>query len=445
MLKKMHPRLIRGVLVPVALAGCLASRGVAAAPDTSPPLPTSVEIMKLPGGAVVRAVPGTGFSTDRPTRLQLGPANTPKTPAQQLTLLSGQFEIHLPELVDKKAPTTAVVVRTQHNVTVIAKGGRSLIRVTEEGTTVASYSGDMLIGHQEKWRGLRAGVVREYRVNGYTDHAALGAPSVALSAPIQLELSEPRSTMLRATATLAGAQRYEFGIWKTGEKEPTLIQRVASERPEAELPKLTPGSYALSARGIDVSGLASPESALIPFHVVRAELPSGARLIDGAIVMGPDQRLKLHGKEGIEVSYDRVPWFSGAPESVGLYQGKPTLLRLRSKGSTDELRIPLEPLTILAEIDLGPRRARWPQDGVPLGFRLIDAQRRPLPSDIGVKAVVTVNRVLVPVTWKRDENNTITARVPRPRDTLGPWRIQLDLHDETGRPIGRDFIEVASE
>jgi hypothetical protein len=178
-----------------------------------------------------------------------------------------------------------------------------------------------------------------------------------------------------------------------------------------------------------------------PLRVVAAELPEGAKLVDGTILLRPHQRVALTGTEGVEISYGRAPQFIPAPNSIGLIRGQATLIRLRSAGSTGELQLSLEPRTLHADIQIGPRRARWPNDAISVSVRITDARGRPVAAD--VKPRLHVNVTPLKLEWKRS-HNVLSTMVPRPAEP-GPWVVRVEVVDDTGAVVGHDFLEVATE
>jgi hypothetical protein len=271
------------------------------------------------------------------------------------------------------------------------------------------------------------------------------APTVALSAPItfQIEGAESQATPTATTSAVKQAKSYDFGLWKTARGERVLLRRIPSEKPTIQLPELEAGSYAVSARALEPSGLEGPDSELVPLRVVGASLPPGAKLVEGSVLLGQFQRVSLAGIEGVEVSYGRAPQFIPAPSTIGLIRGQSTLVRLRAAGSTGELSLALEPRLVHADIQIGPRRARWPQDAISVAVRLTDAQGRPFTATKEVKPTVHVNVTEIPLEWKH-KDNVMTTMVPRPSEP-GPWVVRVQIVDDTGAIVGRDFLEVATE
>ena len=61
--------------------------------------------------------------------------------------------------------------------------------------------------------------------------------------------------------------------------------------------------------------------------------------------------------------------------------------------------------------------------------------------DVVAKAKVFVNVTPVQVDWKR-EGNLMTGTVPS-GSGAGPWVVRVEVADDTGSVVGRDFLEIA--
>jgi hypothetical protein len=431
----------RSLAAVVLAISCMAPGVVSASDSTSAASAASPEpqTRKLPGGAVLRIAPGTQFTVGHPIKVQLG-SRPERTLAQTIRLVSGRVEVDLPA---SKTPTTAVLVQGPSRISAVTKGGHSVVIAGSKHVTVAAVSGEMLVASGNDWRTLPSGIVRDFQNGSGTDHAVLPAPQAKVSSPVALSVSDgPKGSPLEAAATpIARAAAYEFGLWKIAGSDRQLLKRLRSKGTSVELGHLAPGSYGITAHATEASGLEGAESELVPVRVVSAQLPEGAKLTDGGILLTPTQRIKLVGTEGVEVSYGRAPQFVPAPNTIGLIRGEPTLVRLRARGSKDELALTLAPRTLHADVQLGPARAHWPQDRVAVSVRLTDSRGRAVKSDVVAKAKVFVNVTPVQVDWKR-EGNLMTGTVPSGTGA-GPWVVRVEIADDTGSVVGRDFLEIA--
>lgn len=418
------------------LTSAMVSSSVWAA-EAAPGKASAAETRTLPGGAVVTFSKDAKYELGRPIKLQLSPTGSDKTPVQVIKLSAGRVSIAIPE---SKKPKTAVLIQAPRKVSAVAKGGQSLVITGEGQVTVAAVKGEMLAALGNDWKTLPSGVVRAYAAGTSSDQAVPAAPKLSVDSSVLLALSGNASTKLHAQAqNVAYRQLTLYRV--DGAKRLKLNEQ--DFRGEAQqLPELAPGRYEVVARAIDRFGVESPTSEPLTLRVVGAQLPEGAKLSDGAILLGRSGRVKLIGADGLEASYGRASVFIPAPKDVGLARGDSTLLRLREPGAKEELRIKLEPRTLKAEVEIGPRSARWPGDALEIKVKLFDHRGRPIKDDLKTKPQVFVNVGQVDPTWTH-AGNTYVAKVP-PALGSGPWVVRVEVTDDFGDPAGRDFIELGA-
>jgi hypothetical protein len=157
-------------------------------------------------------------------------------------------------------------------------------------------------------------------------------------------------------------------------------------------------------------------------------------------LLGRAGRVKLIGAEGLESSYGRASMFVPAPKDIGLARGESTLIRLRVPGTKQELAIKLEPRAVRANVEIGPKTARWPGEALQVQVKLFDQRGRPMTDPLKTKPRVFVNVEQVEATWTHS-GNTYTAKVP-PSTGAGPWVVRVEVSDDFGEQVGRDFIEL---
>jgi hypothetical protein len=101
----------------------------------------------------------------------------------------------------------------------------------------------------------------------------------------------------------------------------------------------------------------------------------------------------------------------------------------------------LAPRALHAEVQIGPRMARWPLDKVDVTVQLFDAHGHAVSESTKAVATVLVDVAPIEVNWARS-GNTLHAAIPAPHGQ-GPWVVRVEVNDEFGDPAGRDFLEVA--
>jgi hypothetical protein len=324
-------------------------------------------------------------------------------------------------------------------VSAVAKGGQSLVLVGEERVTVAALKGEMLAALGNDWKALPGGLVRSFGAGATSEHPTPQTPQLSLARSMHLALRGKVTTSVQATPA-PNVERKHLWLYRVdGTKRTKLVE--AEWRADTEtLPPLEPGRYELRARATDRFGVESAISAPVTLRVIGAELPEGTRLAGETILLGRSTRVKLIGAEGLEASYGRASLFVPAPPDVGLTRGQPTLLRLREQGSKEELQVQLEPRTVRAEIAIGPKTARWPGDPLHVSVKLFDHRGRPVSEPLKSKPRVFVNVEPVAANWSHT-GNTYSAKVP-PAAGAGPWVVRVEVSDDFGDEVGRNFIEL---
>ncbi|MES1175926.1 MAG: hypothetical protein ABUL62_16515 [Myxococcales bacterium] len=395
---------------------------------------------QLAGGAILHLAPGTLIEVGRSLKLQLAPPGAPQTVTQVVKLISGRVEIDIPL---SKVPKTAVLLQAPRKVSAVAKGGHSIAIADANRVTLAAVDGDMLAASGNDWKTLPAGFVRGFVGHdpAYQEHAVPGVPNLSVSRPLQLALGNDSASTRADVSGAKDVDHYQLSVWRVADKGNELVRRLDSHGASAEISGLTPGQYQVTARAIDSTGIFGPDSAGRSLRIVGAELPAGSRYEAGSVLLGTRSRLKLLGAKGLEASYGASAHFVSAPDSVGLSRGESTVLRLREPGSTEEVRLGLEPRTLRADVAITPKHPHWPEDMIEVTVHLFDARGRAVNESVQVKPTVLIDVQPAQVTWIRS-GNALHTFIPAP-NTRGPWVVRVEIVDEFGDPAGRDFMEVA--
>jgi hypothetical protein len=401
-----------------------------------------VTVKRLPGGAVLHLAPGTRFELARPLKLPLGSPGSEDTPTQVVKLMSGRIEVDLP-LANVKQLKTAVLIEGPRKFSAVAKGGHSVAIADADRVTFAAVDGDMLSASGNDWKPLLTGLARTFVGTEPTPqtHPVPGVPALTLANPIMLSLGAQTPSSKFEVGGVAQAEHYEVNLWRVGDKGNELVRHFDVHGTSGDIAPLPPGRYQVMASAVDSTGVSGKETAVHSLRVVGAELPEGAHLENGAIMLGQHGRVKLLASDGLEASYGASSHFVRAPGTVGLARGESTVVRLRETGSTDEVKFGLEPRTLHADVSITPKSAHWPQDKIEVSVRVFDSNGRPLPEAVKVKTVVLVNVQQVEVNWVRS-GNVLNAQIPA-ASGRGPWVVRVEVSDEFGDPAGRDFLEVA--
>jgi hypothetical protein len=296
----------------------------------------------------------------------------------------------------------------------------------------------MLAALGNDWKPLAGGVVRSFG-GTTTEQPVPAAPALRVDKPMLMALGGTASTQVRAVPDKNVAHR-ELVLYRVEGNNRAKLKQLEWRDEAQQLPAMTPGRYELQARATDRFGVESPASAPLTVRVVGAQLPEGARLVGDTILLGRTGRVKLIGAEGLESSYGRANLFVPAPKDVGLARGDSTLLRLRVPGTKEELGIKMEPRSLRAEVAIGPKTARWPGEALQVSVKLFDHHGKPVTDPLKTKPRVFVNVDQVQPQWTHS-GNTYTTKVA-PSSKGGPWVVRVEVSDDFGEQVGRDFIEL---
>lgn len=418
----------------VALACCLVPNAHAA--SSTDAKSNSVTSRTLPGGAVLEFSSDAKYELGRPIKLQLAPTGSDKTAVQVVKLSAGRVSVRIPQA---KHPKTAVLIQAPRKVSAVAKGGESVVISTQERVTVAAVQGEMLAALGNDWKPLASGVVRSFAAGSAIEQAVPVAPQLSATHTMLLALRGGASTTVRVPVNPSVSYR-NLTLYRLEGARRSVVSDGEWRSDARELPGLSPGRYEVMARAVDRFGVQGPASAPLTLRVVGVELPEGARLRDDVILLGRSGRVKLIGAEGLETSYGRADLFVPAPKDVGLARGKSTLLRLREPGSQNELRVQLEPRSLRADVAIGPKTARWPGAPLEVSVKLFDQRGKPVTDALKTKPRVFVNVDAVEPAWTHS-GNTYTAKIA-PQPGAGPWVVRVEVNDDFGDQVGRDFIEL---
>lgn len=357
-------------------------------------------------------------------------------PGYTVVFKDGRVDVTIPE-----KSSSAVVLTGPRKTIALVASGHTAARATGHRVAIASYGGNSSVSADSGgFRVLGAGEVgifeganKEYRQLTTSPRYVRGSRVlVALSGSSHLpDLSWPAQ---------AGASAYRIELTEATTSK--SLESVETTEPKAGRPfgDLAPGVYALRVRSIDETGLESAQPLELPVRVLGGELPDGAYVDESGVVrLAPRQRVKLSNFDGIEIAYGSGKWLSGG-QSVAMANGEPTRVRFRLKGTSDFAVARLAPRKERAEVVIGPKTAIWPTDPIDIRIRLENTSAH---SVVEMKPTVTVGIEEVRVSFHRD-GEWLKARL-RPRPGKGPWVVRVEVEDQFGLPLGRDFVEVSAK
>jgi hypothetical protein len=394
----------------------------------------AVEVRELGQGVKLRMEAGTEIRVEQPTGLVLGASTQQQTTAHVIRVSSGRVDIEVPVA---SPPRIAVLVRGPGQLAAIFKGGTGAVVVASNRLTAVSFSGEALAGSGSSWLRVPAQHAR---------HLGFGAPTRALTALLPAPQSVTGTALALVTrdapararfqwSAVSGAKNYEVLVTRRDDAQVFAKQSVESPELALDLPA---GRYQVEARARDAGGVEGASSGPRDIRVVAVDLPAGAVLDRGTIRLGAKQRIRLADPLGLEATYDDARDFVPAPQNIGLIQRRPTLVRLREHGSSEQVQLKLEPRIRTASVELGPRRASWPRDRITVTIHAKSSDSA-LPK-LTPRVMLNVSPVVM--NWER-RAGTWTGVVPRPV-SKGPWVVRVEVEDEFGELLARDHLEVAA-
>jgi hypothetical protein len=392
----------------------------------------------LPGGARVVASAGSEFRVvGKPQKLALGPRKD--TPGYTVLLRSGALRVSVPA-----EGRSAVVVSAPRKTNVLVVSGTMSITASNERVAVANAEGETKIGvGSDSLRALPIGMMREI-------DSGAGAVRPLADSPSSLD-TPGLAFSFGADATL-GAMRWPSAAGVSGYRVEIRNEkgRVVGTRETREPSldggafRLSPGKYVAKVAGIDPSGLEAARAAECPFRVVRVTVPErGFVDADGAVHFPPGRSLELANADGIEMTYGGGDYFVAAPKTLDLVRAEPRLVRFRLPGNPAEAKLWLVPRQVRARVEFGPAVPTWPRDSLEIRVRVEEAnaptQAQAQPIDVRARVLLGVEPVNV--SFVRDGN--VLRGVLPPQTGKGPWVVRVEVEDQSGAALGRDFIEVA--
>jgi hypothetical protein len=347
---------------------------------------------------------------------------------------AGRVDIDVPE----KSPS-AVVLAMPRQTSAIIQSGSVRAAASPGKVAVANVRGttNVAIG-SGAYKALPSGAIAE--ADG-KQHAMIAAPAQVKGSRVWFSSPAADSGHDFSWAEVTGASRYRVALKDEKDGHTVATSDTRETHVSGAFSNATAGSYELSISSIDENGIESPKSFSTPVRVIGTELPEGAYTDSkGAIRLGKRQQIQFVGTNGLEVTYGGGGRFFKAPKEVGLIHNDETLVHFRFPGSFEVATVHLTPRTVIAEVEVGPKTVTWPENPVEIRIRLRDPSGEPVPSWMEAKPRVTLGVQRLDVTF-RNVHGGLSAKVS-PKGGGGPWVMRVEVSDQFGIPLGRDFVEI---
>ena len=393
---------------------------------------------ELPGGGTVSFFPDTEASllTD-PQMLMLLPSK--KTPTFSVILRKGRVDIDVP---DKNPPVVAVAVGTPADTRVVTLSGKASLRADGHNVTAVSYVGLTTVTQGPKLLRLPNGTKRTFLgKSGFQEQPLLKATSWIGGKKVWLALRNSVEVSGYSWAPISGAASYAVAL--RNQTTAQIVAKASTKEPifESTGLKLTPGQFELEVAGVDREGFLSPEHRSLGITVVGVDLPPGALIQkNDTILLGSDQTVTLTHAQGLTLTTadHRVNVPADAPFGLAKQDHASILVHPPDGGSPTMLSLARRENLVTAWV--GPKYATWPMDPVDLRIDLKDDHGNPLNPSIKPTMHVSIGIEPMPVDWV-NEGTSFRAQIPA-QTGRGPWVVRLEVLDQHGVIIGRDFVEV---
>lgn len=396
--------------------------------------------VQLPGGGRIRFHENADASvlTD-PQSLMLQPGK--KTTTYSVIIRRGFTEFDLP---DGALSRTAIAIGTPSDVRLVTLSGHCSVKVDGSTVIVVSRSGTTMISQGTKLTRLPNSIKRVFQGRlASSDVPTLDATQWVGGRRVWIAASGMTAVLSGYSwAPVQGAQGYALSLSEATTGRSLVTARVSEPRLEAFREPVPPGKYALAVAAIDGDGFVSTKQTILPVTVSGLELPGGAAVLpNNTVLIAPEQQLKLTFAEGLTLTTANHKNGVAGTEPFGLEGNNRAVILIHPPNGGESSSLTLVQRLPLVSAWVGPKFATWPDDALALQVSFVDGNGRPTPREIEPTVRVYVGLEPIDVSWEKSESLWL-ARLPAVQGT-GPWVVRLEVVDQYGVVIGRDFAEIA--
>jgi hypothetical protein len=327
------------------------------------------------------------------------------------------------------------------SVTSFVRGGRMHIVAQPEQVSVVNLEGTVSWAMKTwKFAALSPGKVRSLAKHSEVESDILPSPVVRLEHNLFSGFGPGAPLEGVSWDPVPGAVRYRVSIEQL-EPERRLMNTVETNGTTlAPAPRLEPGRYAVSVQAVDRFTINGRFSQGVPFSVMGVRNSDGGYVdAGGNIVAGYDRRVQLTFADGLLMKGSRE-WLP-LPSEIVLPSGEPMNLHLRQAGDTRLVSTRVLPQRLETTVTVGPKLARWPGDTLRVEVAISGPSPGSMPAWVVPRFRVLLGIDELEVSWTRDGNRFV-AEVP-PQSGEGPWIVRVEVEDQYGHLLGRDFVEIA--
>jgi len=391
--------------------------------------------VRLAKGANLRLEPGTKlYRVHKQTRLWL--SNRGRTLTHLLALGSGRVD------VESSEPDLAVMISAPLGVTSFVRGGRMHIAAEPDQVSIVNLDGSVSWAVKSwKFTALAAGKVHSIAQGSEAESTILPPPTVHLENNLFGGFN-PQGAALSGVSwePLPGAVRYRISVEQLEPERRRVSNLETATATLSPPPRLAPGRYALSVQAVDRFGINGQFSAAEPFSVMGVRSSDGGYVdVQGNIIAGYDRSVHLTYADGLLMK-GQHDWHP-LPDEIVLPSGEPMNLHLRQVGDTRMVSARVLPPAIATSVFVGPKFAHWPGDRLRVEVKIEGSSPGAPPAWITPRFRVQLGIDDLPVTWSQI-GDTYVTEIP-PQGGEGPWIVRVEVEDQYGHLLGRDFVEIA--
>jgi hypothetical protein len=400
--------------------------------------------VKVDADNVITLSPGAVVWLGAYFYVPLVPAVPPATqllvPAHEIRLSQGHIDASSPNergipLVVSGPGTTHVAFRNAE-VQLAVKGERMVAQVNE-GTARA--------GSNKRWISVEKAQASTLLASGYPsaprDEALAPEWKPGEGCTAALGVVEPGNASNVGVCWTPRAEAASYVVELARDESFANIELSETTTASSWSKTLPEGRYFVRTRTVDQDTLVSRTSPVRKLGVVSFVLPPGASANLGArtVVLPQGRAFALRDTTGLETALDGGIFVTVRGPIV--MDGEAShRLRFRIIGDpSSESAIDLQRRALRADIEIGPKAARWPVDPVDITVTMRDPAGLVDAAQVEPKLHVMLGLTELPVAWKH-AGPVWTARLA-PRN-VGPIVVRVIAEDEFGNTLGRTFLEV---
>jgi hypothetical protein len=391
---------------------------------------------RLPGGIQVSLSPNAEATiATQPQMLAI--TSGKRTATYSVFLSAGRVDVDIPS-----GSPGAVAVAGPADVRVIARQGQVSAFASGNCVFALSTKYPLLVSQKDRLSTLAPGLIRQFSRNAPpTDRPALEAPKWLAGRRVWLAIPDSAQVSNFAWTPVQGATRYAIELRRASDGHVIGEFSESSTKIGQSLPPLTAGNYQLAVRAVDDLGIPGFASELLRLQVVGVAIPPGAKLQpDARIEMSQTQTIQLNNADGLSVTRAHERIQRPASEPIGISNAKPTPIMIQGEDPATPCLMWLLPSKTPVSAHVGPKWVIWPHEPVDLEITWTDALGRHLAPDVEPVVNVLVGIEPIDVVWDKQTTYWHARLAPQPGH--GPWVVRLEVHDQLGALLARDFVEV---